>query len=56
MAVSISRYDYAGMYGPTTGDKLRLADTEIFVEVEFDVYYNNCFFFPDHSTQIIQLK
>ena len=37
MAVSISRYDYAGMYGPTTGDKLRLADTEIFVEVERDL-------------------
>ena len=37
MAVSISRYDYAGMYGPTTGDKLRLADTEIFIEVERDL-------------------
>ena len=37
MALSISRYDYAGMYGPTTGDKLRLADTEIFVEVERDL-------------------
>ena len=37
MAVNISRRDYAGMYGPTTGDKLRLADTEIFVEVEKDL-------------------
>ena len=37
MAVSISRYDYAGMYGPTTGDKLRLADTEIVIEVERDL-------------------
>ncbi len=37
MALSISRYDYAGMYGPTTGDKLRLADTEIFIEVERDL-------------------
>ena len=37
MAVSISRRDYAGMYGPTTGDKLRLADTEIFIEVEKDL-------------------
>ena len=37
MAVNISRRDYAGMYGPTTGDKLRLADTEIFIEVEKDL-------------------
>ncbi len=37
MAVSISRYDYAGMYGPTTGDRLRLADTEIVVQVERDL-------------------
>ena len=25
------------MYGPTTGDKMRLADTELFVEVEYDL-------------------
>ncbi len=37
MAVNISRRDYAGMYGPATGDKLRLADTEIFIEVEKDL-------------------
>ncbi|MGB1511702.1 MAG: urease subunit alpha, partial [Paracoccaceae bacterium] len=37
MAVNISRRDYAGMYGPTTGDKLRLADTEIFIKVEKDL-------------------
>ena len=37
MATSISRFDYAGMYGPTTGDKLRLADTEIIIEVERDL-------------------
>ena len=37
MAVNINRRDYAGMYGPTTGDKLRLADTEIFIEVEKDL-------------------
>ena len=37
MAVNISRRDYAGMYGPTTGDKLRLADTEMFIEVEKDL-------------------
>jgi len=32
----ISRAAYADMYGPTTGDKLRLADTELFLEVEGD--------------------
>ncbi|MEM8546771.1 MAG: urease subunit alpha, partial [Pseudomonadota bacterium] len=33
---SISRHQYAAMYGPTTGDKVRLADTELFIEVEQD--------------------
>ena len=28
---------YADMYGPTTGDKVRLADTELFIEVEADL-------------------
>lgn len=37
MAIKISRSDYASMFGPTTGDKLRLADTEIYVEVEKDL-------------------
>ena len=37
MAVEISRFDYAGMYGPTVGDKMRLADTELFIEVEKDL-------------------
>ncbi len=32
----ISRDAYARMYGPTVGDKVRLADTELFVEVEKD--------------------
>ena len=32
----ISRSTYADMYGPTTGDKVRLADTELFIEVEKD--------------------
>ena len=36
MVTTISRFDYAGMYGPTTGDKIRLADTEIIIEVERD--------------------
>jgi urease subunit alpha len=33
----ISRSDYAAMYGPTTGDRVRLADTELFIEVEKDL-------------------
>lgn len=37
MAVNLNRHDYAGMYGPTTGDKIRLADTDLFVEVEKDL-------------------
>jgi urease subunit alpha len=36
MAARISRALYADMYGPTTGDKVRLADTELFIEVEKD--------------------
>ncbi|MEM8937501.1 MAG: urease subunit alpha [Pseudomonadota bacterium] len=36
MATKISRAAYAGMFGPTTGDKVRLADTELFIEVERD--------------------
>ncbi|MFZ1813658.1 MAG: urease subunit alpha [Rhizobiaceae bacterium] len=37
MPVKISRASYAAMYGPTTGDKVRLADTELFIEVERDL-------------------
>ena len=37
MAVKITRFDYAGMYGPTKGDKIRLADTDLFIEVEKDL-------------------
>lgn len=32
----ISRRAYVDMYGPTVGDKVRLADTELFIEVEKD--------------------
>jgi urease subunit alpha len=32
----ISRQAYAEMYGPTTGDRIRLADTELFIEIEKD--------------------
>jgi len=33
----ITRAAYAQMYGPTVGDKVRLADTELFIEVEKDL-------------------
>ena len=36
MSAKISRAAYADMFGPTTGDKVRLADTELFIEVEQD--------------------
>lgn len=34
--MKLSRDAYATLYGPTTGDKVRLADTELFLEVEHD--------------------
>ncbi|MBC7737515.1 MAG: urease subunit alpha, partial [Candidatus Saccharibacteria bacterium] len=37
MATRISRPDYAAMYGPTTGDRVRLGDTDIIIEVERDL-------------------
>ncbi|NNE86771.1 MAG: urease subunit alpha [Silicimonas sp.] len=37
MPAKISRADYAAMFGPTTGDKLRLADTDLIIEVERDL-------------------
>ncbi|MGE8104953.1 urease subunit alpha [Allorhizobium sp. NPDC080224] len=36
MSYKMSRAAYASMFGPTTGDKVRLADTELFIEVEKD--------------------
>src|SRR5271165_304261 len=36
MAYKLSRGAYADMFGPTTGDKVRLADTELLIEVEKD--------------------
>ncbi|MEM6887895.1 MAG: urease subunit alpha [Pseudomonadota bacterium] len=36
MATNISRTGYAAMFGPTTGDKVRLADTDLVIEVERD--------------------
>ncbi|MEP1200519.1 urease subunit alpha [Tateyamaria sp.] len=37
MPTSISRRDYAAMFGPTVGDKVRLADTDLIIEVERDL-------------------
>ena len=37
MTSKISRSSYADMYGPTTRDKIRLADTALFIEVEHDL-------------------
>ena len=36
MAYSIDRAAYANMFGPTTGDRIRLADTVLIIEVEHD--------------------
>ena len=36
MSLPIDRRTYAQMYGPTVGDRVRLADTELFIEVERD--------------------
>jgi len=37
MPARISRATYADMYGPTTGDRVRLADTDLIIEVERDL-------------------
>ncbi|HMD66375.1 MAG TPA: urease subunit alpha [Stellaceae bacterium] len=36
MATTIPREAYAAMFGPTTGDRLRLADTDLVIEIESD--------------------
>lgn len=36
MSVKITRQAYAEMYGPTVGDRLRLADTDLVIEIEAD--------------------
>jgi len=37
MPLKLTRRQYAEMFGPTTGDSVRLADTEIFIQVERDL-------------------
>ena len=46
MAYRINRADYAEIFGPTTGDRLRLGDTALTLEVEndFTVYGDECKF------------
>ena len=46
MAYKIKRADYADIYGPTTGDKVRLGDTSLTLEVERDLatYGDECKF------------
>ena len=36
MAFTFPRSAYADMFGPTAGDKVRLADTDLVIEVEQD--------------------
>lgn len=44
--MKISRSQYASLYGPTTGDQVRLADTDLWIEVEKDytIYGDECVF------------
>ena len=37
MSLELTRRQYAEMFGPTVGDQVRLADTELFIEVERDL-------------------
>jgi urease subunit alpha len=34
---TISRNEYVGLFGPTVGDRIRLGDTNLFVEIERDL-------------------
>ncbi len=46
MSYQMPGRDYAGMYGPTKGDRIRLADTDLIIEIEqdFTVYGDECKF------------
>ena len=46
LTTEVSRESYANMYGPTTGDKIRLGDTDLYAEIEkdFAVYGDECVF------------
>ena len=36
MVLKLTKKQYSDLYGPTAGDKIRLADTDIFIEIEKD--------------------
>lgn len=46
MSLKIPKAKYAGMYGPTAGDRVRLADTDLIIEIEkdYNVYGDECKF------------
>lgn len=46
MSLSIDRHKYVSMYGPTTGDRIRLADTDLIIEIEkdYNVHGEECKF------------
>ena len=41
MSLKLTRRQYAEMYGPTTGDQVRLGDTELLIEIEKDLIAEN---------------
>lgn len=49
MSLSINRIKYANMYGPTTGDKVRLGDTDIIIEIEQDLAIGNASGYGEES-------
>ncbi|WP_055069176.1 urease subunit alpha [Clostridium massiliamazoniense] len=46
MSFKMNRKDYSKLFGPTTGDSIRLADTELFAQIEndFTQYGDECIF------------
>ena len=34
---TISRKEYSSLFGPTTGDKIRLGETDLYIEIEKDL-------------------
>ena len=49
MSYKIDRNTYSQTYGPTTGDRVRLADTELFIEVEKDLTTYGCLLYTSPS-------
>ena len=37
MVLKLTKKQYSDLYGATKGDKIRLADTDIFIEIEKDL-------------------